>query len=94
MKNWPAADAIDGNSVDQVPLSGLLTGAESSSEEAERIRLYVRKSQPANVDADAVGLVRWRQAYGDLWKLKVAFEKEHDRRVVRMIEKNNPVCRN
>jgi len=83
MKNWPAANAINGNSVDQVPLSGLLTGAECSSEEAERIRLYIRKSQPADIntdtDTDALGLARWHQAYGDLRKLKVAFDEEHHR---------------
>ena len=81
MKDWPAADAIDGNAVDEVRLSGLLTGAKSTSEEAERIRLYVRKSQPSDVDADAIGLARWHESYGDLWKLKIAFEKEHDRRI-------------
>ncbi len=78
MKNWPAADPVDGNPVDQIPLSGLLTGADRASEEAERIRLYVRKSQPSYVDPDAVGLARWHQAYGDLWKLKIAFDKEHN----------------
>jgi hypothetical protein len=64
MKNWPATDAINRNAVDQVRLSGHLTGAKRSSEEAERIRLYVRKSQPPDVDADAVGLTRWHESQG------------------------------
>jgi hypothetical protein len=79
MKDRTTANPIDSNAVNEVRLSGLLAGANRSSEEAERVGLYIRKSQPSDVDPNAVGLARWHEAYGDLRKLKFAFEKEHDR---------------
>jgi hypothetical protein len=29
--------------------------------------------------ADAEGFAHWQECYGDLWQLKVAFEKKHNR---------------
>lgn len=79
MKNRPTADAINRNSVNEVRFSGRLTGADGASKEAQGVGLYIGEAHPANVDANAAGLAHWHQCYGALWKLKIAFEKEHNR---------------
>ena len=81
MKHGAAGHTVDGDTIDQVHFSGFLPSAQRAGEEAKRIRLYSGISQPSNVDADSTRRVHWHECYGSLWQLKVAFEKEHNRRV-------------
>ncbi len=79
MNNGATTDAIDCDSIDEISLSGRQGGAYAAREKAQRGLLYGRIAKPANVVADAEGLAHWQKCYRDLWQLKVAFEKKHNR---------------
>lgn len=78
MKNWSTANAVYGNPINKVGLGNLVVGAHRSREETESVHLNIWKTQPPDVRADGAGLLNWREIYGDLWKLKIAFEKQHN----------------
>ena len=79
MKNRTATNPINGNAINQVSSSGFLSGAHGSGEKAKGLSFNLGIAEPANIGPDATGLVHWRQCYGALWELKLAFEKEHNR---------------
>ena len=60
--------------INQIGLSSANFGTNCARKEALGIGLHIRESQPTNIDSDS-GLIHWRECYGDLWKLKIAFEK-------------------
>lgn len=78
MKDRAPANAVDGDAVDEVRLSGRLPGAYGAGEEAQAIRLNSRITKPSDVDSNVAARVRWQESYGALWKLKVAFDKKHN----------------
>ena len=79
MKDRAAADAINSYSVDKVRFGDHLMGTNRTSKETEGVWLNGWEAEPSNIGADSARLVHWRECYGDLWKLKVAFEKQHNR---------------
>lgn len=79
MKDRAPADAVNGNAVDEVRLSGLLPGAHSARKEAQHVGLYDRVTEPADIDADTARLLHWHKCYRELWELKAAFNKQHNR---------------
>lgn len=79
MKNRTPADAINGDPVNQVGFRGGWSRADSSRKETEGFGGYRRESKPAHIDANVAGALQWHERYGDLWKLKIAFEKQHNR---------------
>ncbi len=79
MKHRAAANTVNSDTIDQVRFAVLLPRADRPSEETESVGLYTGEPQPSDVNSNAAGLVQWHQCYGDLWKLKIAFDKEHNR---------------
>lgn len=79
MKNRASTNAVDGHSVDQVRLMARRSGAHRSGEETEGMGLDRGIAEPSNLVPGVAGLVQWEHCYGDLWKLKVAFDKKHYR---------------
>jgi hypothetical protein len=79
MKNRTTANAINGDSVNEVRLSASLPGTYGSRKETESVLLNAGVPEPTNVGANAAGLGQWQKSYGDFWELKIAFDKEHDR---------------
>lgn len=79
MENRTTADAVNGDTVDQISLSAAQMGAYRSSKEAQCERLYGGVSEPADIHTDAERLAHWQKCYRDLWQLKLSFEKEHNR---------------
>lgn len=88
-ENGASAYSVDRNTVNQVGVSELLTGADVSREKTERTGLNVGEAKPANFDPYADGRAHWKECYGELWKLKIAFEKENYCRICRKVDKNN-----
>src|SRR3990172_2913731 len=68
MKNRSTADTVDGNTVNEVGLSKVLSGANDTGEEAQRIGFNSGKAKPPNFNTDAERLAHWEKCYGDLWK--------------------------
>ena len=79
MKNWPAANTIDRNSVDEIRPTRDGSGAHGAREKAQQFLRQSGVAKPSNVGSDTAGLVQWQKRYGELWKLKIAFEKKHNR---------------
>ena len=79
MNNRTTAHTVNRDSVDQVSLSSRKGSAYAAGEETEGRLLYGRITEPADVMADAEGITHWQKCYGDLWKVKVAFEKKYNR---------------
>ena len=74
IENWAAADAGDGDAVNQIT-SGL-SSADDSSEEAQRI---AGEAKPADLGTNVDERSHWKKCYGALWELKIAFEKKNYR---------------
>ena len=79
MKNRATANAINGDSVNQVRLTGRLPSTYSASKETKGVGLYGGVSEPSNIGPNVAGLVDWQQSYGTLWELKLSFEKKYNR---------------
>ena len=79
MENRPSTDSVDDNAVDEVGAPGVLPCANVAGKEAESVGSKSGKAKPSNLSAYVDELALWRECYGDLWKLKLAFEKEHGR---------------
>jgi hypothetical protein len=77
MEDRSTANPVNRDTVDQV--SARLSGTNASSEKAKGVRFDTGVAKPSNVVADLAGRAHWQQCYGALWKLKLAFEKEHNR---------------
>jgi hypothetical protein len=91
MKNRAATYPINCDAIDKVRLPIALRGAYRASEKTQRILLDSGVSQPADVKPDTARLIHWQQCYGDLWKLKLAFEKKYNRWVVQVIDVDHPI---
>jgi hypothetical protein len=79
MEHRTAANPVDRHAVNEIGFSIRLSGAYGSREEAQGIRLDSREAKPSDIDPDAARLVHWQECYGQLWELKVSFEKQHNR---------------
>ena len=62
MKNQPAANSV----------------ANGSSEETQLLGINLGVSEPSSFGTDSAAVIRWKKCYGDLWKIKIAFDKEHN----------------
>ena len=93
MENRPPADAVNRNTIDKVRIAGREVGADGAREKAELVGFDIRETDPSDVRADRTGLVRWRECYRDLWKLKIAFDEKHNGGISIQIQKNYPVGR-
>ena len=81
MKNRPTAHAVDRDTVNQVGFSGFLPRTYGTGEKTERVGFNDGVAEPSDVNANSARRVHWHECYGELWKLKVAFEKEHNRKI-------------
>lgn len=79
MEHRAATDAVNRDAIHQIRSSK--AGANSSREKTERVWFNNGESDPSNVDSNAASRARWHECYGQFWELKIAFEKEHNRRV-------------
>ena len=79
MEHRAATHAIDSNSVDEVSVPVLLTGADIPGEEAEVVGSDGGEPKPANLGPDVDAAAHWKKCYGALWDLKIAFEKQNYR---------------
>lgn len=79
MKDRAAANPVDRDAVNQIGVTVRLSGAHRPSEKAQGIGLDAGISEPPDINSDPAGLAHWQECYGDLWELKLAFEKEHNR---------------
>lgn len=81
MKNRPAANTIYGDSVDEICVVGGAMRANGSGKKAKLVGLDGGEPDPADFRSDFARRAHWRHCYGDMWKLKVAFDKEHNSRI-------------
>ena len=79
MKNRAATDPMDRNAVNKVRVASRISGAHASSEKAKGVRREIGISQPTDISSDAARSFHWQQCYGDLWKLKLALDKQYNR---------------
>lgn len=69
--NRAAAYPVDGNTVDQVRMLGLLSGAHITGKKAERVSPECGKSEPSHLSPDGQLVLSWEEVYEALWQLKV-----------------------
>lgn len=79
MEHRSATNAVDSDAVNEIGAAKLLPRTDISREEAESIGGNSRKTKPSDLRADIDELALWHECYGDLWNLKLAFEKQHRR---------------
>ena len=79
MNNGTAANAVYGDTVDQISLSVNQVGANRSGKETQGKGFYRWVAEQSDIKPDTKGLIHWQECYRDLWQLKLSFEKEHNR---------------
>ena len=79
MEHRAAADAINGNTIDQVGTSITEPSTYGARKEAESVGLNCGEPHPPDIDAKAAGLAHWQKCYRDFRKLKFAFEEKNNR---------------
>ena len=74
------ADAMSArHPVNEICLTELLSSTDAAGEKAQSELLNAGIAKPADLDPDAQRRAHWEKCYGELWQLKIAFEKEHNR---------------
>lgn len=79
VQNGSSTNAIDGNPIDEVGVSKLLSGTDIPREKTECGRGNGRESEPTNLSSNIDELAHWKKCYGSLWKLKFLFEEKNYR---------------
>ena len=79
MKNRATANAIDGDAINKVGVPKFLPCTDVPREEAKIMGSNCWEAKPANLGANIDELAHWKKCYGDLWQLKIAFEKKNYR---------------
>jgi hypothetical protein len=75
----PTTNPVDGNSVDKIGVPELLPSTDITGKKAQGVLLNVGETQPTHFDPYAEGRAHWEKCYGDLWKIKIAFEEKNNR---------------
>ena len=73
-----ATDAIDGDSINKVGISGGLTSGDIAGEEAQSVGLNTGEAEPSDLRADGEGRIHWAQWYRWLRKLQLRTRLEED----------------
>ena len=79
MKDRATTNTVNGNAVDEIGFSNCLPSTHSAVEKTKSIGFDSREAEPSNIDTNIAGLIHWQQCYGDLWKIKISFDKKHNR---------------
>ena len=73
------ADTVNGNSVNQIGVSGLLPCADASGEKAKCVRSDGGEAKPPNIRTDIQRSRDWEEWYRTIWKLKVSGRYQNHR---------------
>jgi len=93
IEDGTTTDTVDRNTVNKISVSEFLPCADIAGEKTQSICLDIRKAEPSNFDPYSEGRAHWKECYGDLWKIKVAFEKKNDGRISHQVNVNNSLVR-
>ena len=86
-----AADAVDGNAINQIGFPVILSGRDVPAKEAERPRLDCGEPHPSHLTTNADLPLTWEQWYKLLWEWKIALLKKNDGRISFPISKDDPL---
>ena len=89
--NWPAADTIDGDPINQISLPVILSGRDVSVEETQSPRLDGGEAHPSDLASDANLPLTWEEGYKLFWQWKIALLKKYDGRISFPISKDDPL---
>ena len=77
VEDGTTANALDGNTVNEVGFSEVLPCTNNARKEAQGIRLNSREAEPTDFKADTKGTTNWEKWYKILWQWKLAFIKKN-----------------